>query len=64
MKYLRRVELTEPGYYWWLPEYLEDQPEDPKNWTIVSWHPADDRIERCGVFHGPIPAPTYKVISS
>lgn len=63
MKRLKPEELKEPGYYWWLPEYLQDQPEDPLHWTIVHWHPKDDRVQKVGVFYGPLNPPTITDIA-
>lgn len=66
MKYLRQNEMTEPGFYWWLPSCSEQEPqgsEKDENWSVVSWHPLNNAREKSGVFYGPLPAPTYKVIS-
>lgn len=66
MKYLRYKEMTEPGYYWWLPSCSESEPqgsEKDENWSVISWHPLNNAHEKSGVFYGPLDAPTYKVIS-
>lgn len=62
MKYLRQHEMTEPGYYWWLPSCLEHEPEKDENWQVLSWHPMNDARQKSGVFYGPLPAPTFKLI--
>ncbi|UKH48011.1 hypothetical protein [Pseudomonas phage vB_PaeM_RP7] len=50
--------MVEPGYYWWLPEYLSTSPEKQENWQIICWHPLDTSRERVGVFVGPLTPPT------
>ncbi len=57
-QYLRPEQMVEPGYYWWLPEYLSTSPEKEENWQIICWHPLDTSRERVGVFVGPLTPPT------
>ncbi|HEP7878045.1 TPA: hypothetical protein VDT20_005752 [Pseudomonas aeruginosa] len=57
-QYLRPDQMAEPGYYWWLPEYLSVNPEKQENWQIISWHPANTARERVGIFVGPLIPPT------
>lgn len=61
MKYLRFNEITEFGYYWWLPPYLEDKPEVEANWSIISIPPGEVNQKR-GVFYGPLLSPIFKVL--
>lgn len=55
-------DLVENGYYWWLPEYLSDNPGNPDNWTIISWHPENNAICKVGFFVGPLSAPIYEKV--
>ncbi|EQB8388892.1 hypothetical protein [Pseudomonas aeruginosa] len=57
-QYLRPDQMIEPGYYWWLPEYLSANPEKQENWQIISWHPANTARVRVGIFVGPLIPPT------
>lgn len=60
MKYLNYKEVETPGYYWWLPKYLEDKPELEENWSIISWHPASDGPPKRGLYYGPLKGPVFK----
>ena len=51
------TELTIPGYYWWLPEYLKNEPNTKCNWSIVAWHPLDATRQNSGLFIGPLKEP-------
>ena len=51
-------EMTEPGYYWWLPLCSRDEPDKPENWSIVSWHPRNPERQKSGIFVGPLTPPT------
>lgn len=63
MKYLRYRELKDGGYYWWLPSCSENEPEEEKHWSIVSWHPlVNEHTPKSGVFYGPLEAPIYREI--
>jgi len=59
-KYLAADQLTEPGYYWWLPATFQDDPGLPENWSIRNWHPDDSTRPRSGLFVGPLKAPVKK----
>ena len=50
-------EVTEPGHYWWLPPFLVDEPQNPANWSIKVWHPADPNRPRAGYLIGPLKPP-------
>lgn len=57
-QYLRPDQMVEPGYYWWLPAFLSDNPEKKENWQVISWHPANPARDRSGIFVGPMIPPT------
>lgn len=61
LKLLRYPQMTTPGYYWWLPEYLSDHPEKVENWTIISWHPANSTHAKSGFFYGPLNPPVVAI---
>ncbi|MEG0063044.1 MAG: hypothetical protein RR740_00425 [Pseudomonas sp.] len=46
-------------YYWWLPEFLADNPKDPDNWEII-FCPTGEQgaLKKVGFFVGPIQPPT------
>ena len=55
-------QLTKPGYYWWLPQMFAGDPAAktlPENWSIISWHPANDLRQKSGYFVGPLPVPIF-----
>ena len=56
MRYLHVKDIKEQGYYWWLPEYLSDEPANQYNWQIIFIEV--EGPQRCtvkvGVFVGPL----------
>lgn len=59
MRYYENGEEKPNGYYWWLPECERDRPEDPNNWSVVSFHLLNNAREKAGTFYGPITPPTF-----
>lgn len=59
-EYLTADQLTEPGYYWWLPKYYSNEPEISEYWSVVHWRPEDNLRIRSGLFVGPLKAPVKK----
>jgi hypothetical protein len=55
------TDLKAPGWYWWLPEWLNDHPEKPENWSIVSRHPEDSGRVKSGYAVGPLVSPAALV---
>jgi hypothetical protein len=54
------VEPEDNKHYWWLPEFLADQPENPNHWS-VQFCSSSNPVGRCGVFVGPLEPPTYEL---
>jgi len=60
-KFLRADQLTEVGYYWWLPECFKDKQDFIEYWSIISWDPRNkERQKAAGHFVGPLSPPTRK----
>jgi hypothetical protein len=62
MKYpgpFKREELSEDGYYWWLPAYLKDNHEKEECWSILLYSKNEPRFHYVGVFYGPIKLPEH-----
>jgi len=59
-EYLTADQLTEPGYYWWLPECFKNEPNEPEHWSVRNWHPEDSTRPRSGLFVGPLKAPVKR----
>lgn len=52
-------EPADDKWYWWLPEFLADQPGNPNHWSI-QFFSSSNQIGRVGKFVGPIYPPTYE----
>lgn len=51
-------DMSEPGYYWWLPQYAADAGDYAmENWSVISWHRKNDQRQKSGLFIGPLDAP-------
>jgi len=60
-KYLTADQLTEPGYYWWLPEKSPSSDWRSGEWMICPLPEAKSpKPKKGGVFVGPLKAPTKK----
>lgn len=56
----KKEDLTECGYYWWLPKYLLNEPDKEENWSVLLFSPNDPRFHYSGVFYGPIYLPEHE----
>jgi hypothetical protein len=53
---LSAEQLTEAGYYWWLPQ-CDIGKTDDACWNIINWHPKNPD-SRKGIFVGPLKKPS------
>lgn len=50
---------TTGHFYWWLPEFLADNPKNPDNWEIIFCPEGEEGVlKKVGFFVGPIQPPT------
>ena len=55
MRFLKVEDIKESGYYWWLPQYLMDEPGNANNWQVIFVTTVDPpQFRKVGVFVGPL----------
>jgi len=52
-------QLVTPGYYWWLPSFLNYDSDSAESWQVIAWHPNQETRQKSGEFIGPLVAPTF-----
>lgn len=60
LEYLTADQLTENGYYWWLPPVFDGKSEDHGFWQIIEWYPKSSCNPSGGFFVGPLKAPVKR----
>lgn len=63
-KMLSSSEISEPGYYWWLPVRESHNSDKPDCWSVVSWHPQNPYRQKSGTFYGPLVPPPYLLLDT